>query len=109
MAEPWFDSGSDKIFGIWRADEEGKKLQSEGKQGEYVTLGDKPNDLVYFEGKGHYSPPEFIWIKTIGPTALSFLDSDKLGSNYKDDIFVGSADGGRLFHFDLNENRKEMG
>jgi DUF1009 family protein len=31
-----------------------------------------------------------------------------LGSNNKDDIFVGSADGGRLFHFDLNENRNGL-
>ena len=39
------------------------------------------------------------------PTALLFLDSDKLGSEYKNDIFVGSADGGRLFHFKLNDAR----
>jgi glucose/arabinose dehydrogenase len=66
---------------------------------------DNPEELVYFDGKGHYSPPEFIWGKTVAPTALSFLDSDRLGSVYKNDIFVGSADGGRIFHFDLNENR----
>jgi hypothetical protein len=69
---------------------------------------DNPADLVYLDGKGHYNPPEFIGGKTVAPTALSFLDSDKLGSNYKDDIFVGSADGGRLFHFDLNENRNGL-
>jgi aldose sugar dehydrogenase len=34
-----------------------------------------------------------------------FLKNDKLGSIYKNDMFVGSADGGRIFHFDLNENR----
>ena len=28
-----FNSGSDKIFGIWRVNEEGKKLQTDGKEG----------------------------------------------------------------------------
>jgi aldose sugar dehydrogenase len=104
MVEPGFNSGADKFYGIWEANEFGDRVKN--KKGEYVTVTeDNPADLVYFNGKGHYSPPEFIWGKTVAPTALVFLDSDKLGSNYKDDIFVGSADGGRLFHFDLNENR----
>jgi aldose sugar dehydrogenase len=104
LAEPGFNSGSDKIFGIWRADEEGKKLQTEGKEGGYVTVGNKPNDLVYFEGKGHYSPPQFIWDKSVAPTALLFLDSKNFGAEYQNDMFVGSADG-QIFHFNLNDNR----
>ena len=104
LAEPGFNSGSDKIFGIWRADEEGKKLQTEGKEGEYVTVGNNPKDLVYFEGKGHYSPPEFIWDKSVPPTALLFLDSKNIGAEYQNDMFVGSADG-QIFHFNLNDNR----
>jgi len=117
LAEPGFNSGSDKIFGIWKVNDEGKKLkignkeqgkgeQEEGGGGEFVTVaGDNPEDLVYFNGKGHYRPPEFTWDKSVAPTALLFLNSDKLGSAYKNDMFVGSVDGGRLFHFDLNENR----
>ncbi|MDX1373294.1 MAG: PQQ-dependent sugar dehydrogenase, partial [Nitrososphaeraceae archaeon] len=118
LAEPGSNSGSDKIFGIWRVNEEGKKLKAEdnekgkkqesnGKEnGEFVTvLKDNPKDLVYFNGKGHYSPPEFIWDKSVAPTALLFFDSDKFGSEYKNDIFVGSVDSGRIFHFDLNKNR----
>ncbi|HET9807529.1 MAG TPA: PQQ-dependent sugar dehydrogenase [Nitrososphaeraceae archaeon] len=106
MVEPGFNSGSDRVYGIWEANEMGDMLKN--KKGESIVVGDNPQNLVYFNGKGHYSTPEFIWGKTIAPTALSFLDSDKLGSNYKDDIFVGSADGGRLFHFDLNENRNGL-
>jgi aldose sugar dehydrogenase len=105
LAEPGFDSGSDKIFGIWRVNEEGKKLQIDGEEGEYVTVGNNnPKDLVYFEGKGHYSPPEFTWDKSTPPTALLFLDSKNLGAEYENDMFVGSVDG-QIFHFDLNDNR----
>ncbi|HJS64446.1 MAG TPA: PQQ-dependent sugar dehydrogenase [Nitrososphaeraceae archaeon] len=104
LAEPGFNSGSDKIFGIWRADEEGKKLQTEGKEGEYVSVDNNPKDLVYFEGKGHYSPPEFIWDKSTPPTALLFLESKTYGAEYENDMFVGSVDG-QIFHFNLNDNR----
>jgi len=107
LAEPGFNSGSDKIFGIWRVNEEGKKLQTAdgNKEGEYVTVvGKNPEDLVYFEGKGHYSPPEFTWDKSVAPTALLFLDSKNLGAEYENDMFVGSVDG-QIFHFDLNDNR----
>jgi aldose sugar dehydrogenase len=107
LAEPGFNSGSDKIFGIWRVNEEGKKLQANGDDdggGEYVTVGNNPKDLVYFGGKGHYSPPEFIWDKSTPPTAVLFLDSKNLGAQYQNDMFVGSVDG-QIFHFDLNDNR----
>lgn len=128
LAEPGSNSGSDKIFGIWRVNEEGKKLEvgsggeegedaeSEGEEGndagvgeeKFVTVGNKPpDDLVYFEGRGHYSAPKFTWDKSSPPTGLLFLNSDKLASGYKNDMFVGSVDG-RIFHFDLNDNRTEL-
>jgi glucose/arabinose dehydrogenase len=103
LVEPGFNSGADKIYGIWEASVLGDREKN--KKGEYITIDNYPESLVYFSGKGHYSPPEFIWGKTVAPTALLFLDSDKLGSQYKNDIFVGSADGGRLFHFKLNDAR----
>ena len=107
LAEPGFNSGSDKIFGIWKVNDEGKKLKADDDvEDEYITVTeDNPADLVYFNGKGHYSPPEFTWDKSVAPSALLFLDFDKLGSQYQNDMFVGSVDGGRIFHFDLNENR----
>jgi len=111
LAEPGFNSGSDKIFGIWKVNDEGKKLKAndDDVEDEYITVTeDNPADLVYFNGKGHYSPPKFTWDKSVAPTALLFLDSDKLSSQYQNDMFVGSVDGGRIFHFDLNENRTEL-
>ena len=62
--------------------------------------------MLEFGGKAKYSAPEFIWgDDIIGPTALKFLNSDKLGKQYQNDIFVGDVHNGRIYHFDLNEAR----
>ena len=44
----------------------------------------------------------------MAPTALVFLNSDKLGKNYENDMFVGSAKKGTLYHFKLEEDRKSL-
>ena len=49
------------------------------------------DDLVSFGGKGKYSDPEFEWTETLGPTAVKFLNSDKLGVNYVNDIFIADV------------------
>jgi glucose/arabinose dehydrogenase len=66
------------------------------------------NDLVQFEGKGKYSDPELVWMDTEGPTAAKFLVSDKLGTQYKNDLFVADVHNGRIYHFDLNEDRTQL-
>src|SRR5215217_2448074 len=66
------------------------------------------NDLVDFEGKGRYSDPELVWMDTEGPTAAKFLVSDKLGTQYKNDLFVADVHNGRIYHFDLNEDRTQL-
>ena len=64
-------------------------------------------DLRYcrFWGKGRYSSPEFTWSNTVGPTALRFFSSDKLGEKYKNDIFVGAVKYGNIYHFKFNKDR----
>jgi len=62
-------------------------------------------DLVNFEGKGNYSDPEFVWTDTVGPTAIKFLQSDKLGKQYENDAFVSDITQGNIYHFDLTNNR----
>jgi glucose/arabinose dehydrogenase len=106
LVEPGFNSGSDRVYGIWESDALGRMVKD--TKGEPIVVGNNPLNLVDFNGRGHYYPPEFIWVKTVAPTGISFLDSDKLGPQYKNDLFVGSADGGRLFHFDLNEKRNGL-
>src|SRR5215208_6763162 len=65
-------------------------------------------DIVNFEGKGKYSDPELIWMDTEGPTAAKFLNSDKLGMQYVNDMFVGDVHNGWIYHFDLNEDRTDL-
>src|SRR5215218_3841982 len=65
-------------------------------------------DLVSFDGKGKYSEPEYEWTVTLGPTAVKFLNSDKLGAEYVNDVFVSDVVTGRIYHFDLNEDRTEL-
>jgi len=62
--------------------------------------------LTSFEGS-KYSDPEFSWNKTIGVTAIEFLESKQLGDDYQYDVFVGDVHG-RLYHFELNEDRDEF-
>jgi aldose sugar dehydrogenase len=65
-------------------------------------------DLVNFEGKGNYSDPEFVWTDTVGPTAIKFLHSDRLGKQYENDIFVSDITQGNIYHFDLDINRTQL-
>jgi glucose/arabinose dehydrogenase len=66
---------------------------------------DVEDDLVDFDGRGEYRDPEFTWNTTVGPTAIKFYNSTQLGAEYQNDIFVGDINNGRIYHFDLNEDR----
>src|SRR5918995_5015919 len=94
LVQPGFNSGWNEVQGIW---------PRKGGPSEDIILN--PDDLLEFGGKAKYSAPEFTWIPTIGPTALKFLNSDKLGMQYQNDIFIGDVHNGRIYHFDLNEAR----
>jgi glucose/arabinose dehydrogenase len=91
LVEPGFNSGWVQIQG----------MSSNNNEFE-------PDNLVNFDGIGRYSDPKFEWSQTLGPTAIKFLSSDKLGAQYQNDIFVGSIVTGNIYHFDLNEARTEL-
>ncbi|CAG1001952.1 Quinoprotein glucose dehydrogenase B [Methanosarcinales archaeon] len=61
----------------------------------------------------HYSDPEFSWKFSVAPAGIGFLNSKALGSQFRGDLFVGSAtpnlEGGYLFHFNLAGNRRKIG
>jgi glucose/arabinose dehydrogenase len=89
LVEPGFNSGSDKIYG-------------------FAPSSDSLDGLVNFGGKGKYSDPELEWGNSLGPTAIKFLTSDKLGRDYQNDMFVADVIYGRIYHFDLNKARTEL-
>jgi aldose sugar dehydrogenase len=91
LVEPGFDSGWAKIQGLAKDHLAGK--------------ADPVADLVNFDGKGVYHDPEFVWSQPIGITALEFLNSDNLGKQYKDTMFIGDVDTGNLYNFKLNPQR----
>lgn len=107
LVEPGFNSGWDQVQGKW------KPILDTGMPGNETT---NPNDeLVYFSesckngDKGCYSSPEFTWFqRPFGPTALKFFNSDKLGEEYLNDLFVGDIHKGNIYRFELNANRTEL-
>lgn len=103
LVQPGFNSGWKVVQGIWKP-----IVPPEGDYAAGKKLSDPNGLLVNFEGKGHYRSPEFIWKVPVGPTGIKFLNSDKLGKKYENDLFVGCANLGTIFHFDLNENRTKL-
>jgi glucose/arabinose dehydrogenase len=85
LVEPGFNSGWEQVQGMMRDQD--------------INL------LENFEGNGRYSDPELAWEKNIGPTALKFFEGDGYGLNYQNDMFVGDVNEGKIYHFDLNQNR----
>ncbi|HYY50715.1 MAG TPA: PQQ-dependent sugar dehydrogenase [Nitrososphaeraceae archaeon] len=66
------------------------------------------DSLEDFGGRGEYSDPKFVWEYNLTPTAVKFLNSDKLGKQYENDLFVGDFNHGNLYDFKLNEDRTEL-
>lgn len=104
LVNPGFNSGCWIVQGIW------KPTESTDPDLDLIT-GSKllyPKNLVDFGGKGKYSLPEFVSKEGIALTAIKFLNSDKLGEKYENDLFVGSFSLGMIFHFDLNKDRTAL-
>lgn len=72
-----------------------------------LGTGANPKDLVEF-GSGSYSEPKLTWITPIGITALKFMNSDKMGKEYQNDMFVGDINNGLLYRLELNQDRDDL-
>jgi aldose sugar dehydrogenase len=109
LVEPGFNGGWAKIAGFWQVDGTGLDVLREEKIVEQDIVND-PNayNIEGFEGKGRYSNPEFVWYDTVAPTAINFFDSDKLGKEYQGDMLVADAKTGRIYKFELNDNRTQI-
>jgi aldose sugar dehydrogenase len=110
LVKPGFNSGWIKAQGFWAITNhsllDDNQTVSGFPGGE--KLSGEPSDLVDFNKHGKYSSPEFSWNQTVGVTAIKFFNSDKLGKQYRNDIFVGDDNNGNLYHFDLKQNRSEL-
>ena len=112
LVKPGFNSGWSRVQGIW----DSKQVSNQSRESYWEAISPRskdimaedPRSLVTFNGKGNYSQPEFTWGFSVAPTALKFLNSDKLGKEYENDMFVGDFKYGNLYHFDLNRNRTQL-
>ncbi|MDF2736914.1 MAG: hypothetical protein K0S93_770 [Nitrososphaeraceae archaeon] len=104
LVEPGFNSGALKIFG--------KSESNSNSNYEFDNVvqssTEGPDGLVTFNGTGRYSEPELSWQDTVAPTSVTFLDSNTLGNNYRNDMFVSTAGGGKIYNFDLSQDRKQL-
>jgi aldose sugar dehydrogenase len=114
LVYPGFNSGWRKVQGIWevKGDFRGNVVSdtdnddnNNKNNNNNNSKTSSTNSLVGFGGKGKYSVPKFVWNNTVAPTAVKFLSSSKLGAQYQNDLFVGDANNGNIYHFDLNENK----
>jgi aldose sugar dehydrogenase len=92
LVEPGFNSGWKRQQGY---------LVDSSYPDQFVNLGESGKE-------GKYSDPEFVWNVPIGPTDLKFLNSDKLGKQYENHMFVGDANTGNLYDFKLDETRTKL-
>jgi glucose/arabinose dehydrogenase len=102
LVGPGFNSGWNQVMGVW--------LRGGGdpREGQSTLASEQPEGLVNFGGRGQYHSPQLTWLYTIGPTAIKFLNSDKYGANYENDLFVGDIHAGNMYHFKLNQDRTEL-
>jgi aldose sugar dehydrogenase len=59
-----------------------------------------------------FSDPEMAWKFEVAPGGIAFLDSDDLGRDYEDDLFMGGArdflEGGHLFRLNITRDRRDV-
>jgi glucose/arabinose dehydrogenase len=95
LVEPGFNSGWNKVQGIWTPDEN--------------TPGNITTDfeaLFGFNNTGKYREPALTWFQpSPGLTSIIFLNSSNLGSGYANNLFVSDFHNGNIYNFGLNSSR----
>src|SRR5215218_10006483 len=89
IVDPGFNSG-------WKA-----------VMGPISSAGASEDSLVQLGGSKYYDPV-FSWVESFGITDIEFLNSQKLGQRYANNIFVGDITQGNLYFFEVNENRNGL-
>jgi glucose/arabinose dehydrogenase len=59
-----------------------------------------------------FVPPALSWKWEVAPGGMGFVESDGLGAEFQNDLFMGAAtpllEGGYLFHFDFDSNGRKL-
>jgi aldose sugar dehydrogenase len=69
--------------------------------------GATQNNLVNFPNS-EYKDPVLSFVDSFGITDIEFLNSDKLGTDYSNNAFVGDYGYGNLYRFELNDERNDF-
>ena len=77
------------------------------RMGPISESGISQDDLVNFPDS-NYKDPILSFRNSIGITDIEFLNSDKLGTEYANNAFVGDISYGNLYRFELNEDRVDF-
>jgi glucose/arabinose dehydrogenase len=80
-----------------------------------TLIADTPADALsrlFMLPGAHYSDPEFSWKFNVAPAGIGFLNSQSLGSQFFENLFVGAGrdllEGGYLFRFNFSSDRKNI-
>lgn len=115
LVKPGFNSGWAKKQGVWSIFNSSQLAVDPppGKDRGYHFFQDPQitneyESFVDFNGNGKYSDPEFTWNYPVGVTSVEFFNSDKLGEEYKNDLFIGTFNDGLIYNFNLNNDRTQL-
>jgi glucose/arabinose dehydrogenase len=78
------------------------------ERGNVTSENDLVNFLGYPSSSSSYADPVFSWGRAVGVTDIEFYNSDKLGDDYTNNIFVADANNGYLYYFEVNEDRSAL-
>lgn len=76
-------------------------------------MGMNSNANLSSLNRGTYLDPKLVWSNTVTPTGLKFFDSEKLGEDFWNDLFVaryglGHTGEAVLYHFEWNSERNDL-
>src|SRR5918992_4131887 len=114
LVSPGFNSGWAQILGGWYVnetinEESDDREVNKGQETSFLSpdQSSEPKNLITFDNHGFYSDPEFVWDRSVGPTSIIFMNSDKLGKDFENDIFVADVEG-KIHSFNLVPNRTQL-
>ncbi|MEA2985709.1 MAG: hypothetical protein QOD94_1963, partial [Alphaproteobacteria bacterium] len=122
LVMPGFNSGWIQIMGPDRRITQYKEIETSAEFGGLQQNRWPPSQIAGSAAQArsrlfglpgsHHSDPKFSWKFSVAPGGLGFVKGDGLGPRFRGDLFVGAAtnraEGGYLFRFKLNPDRRAL-